>query len=97
MSACFLVATASVKLQELSSSSSKSHRILTGMHDASWCLWCRYASRIKLIGHREEVVSGMKNEMIELFKLFREKNQGVKPESIVVYRDGVSHGEFKEV
>jgi hypothetical protein len=58
---------------------------------------CRYASRIKLIEHRKEVVDGMTSEMIELFKLFREKNQGVKPESIVVYRDGVSHGEFKEV
>lgn len=56
----------------------------------------RYASRIKLIGHREEVVSGMKAEIMELLKLFREHNKGVKPEAIVVYRDGVSHGEFKE-
>jgi hypothetical protein len=67
------------------------------MRFAQWRIACRYASRIKLIEHRKEVADGMKSEMIELFKLFREKNQGVKPESIVVYRDGVSHGEFKEV
>jgi Piwi domain len=56
----------------------------------------RYACRIKRIGYREEVIAGMKEEMIELFKLFREHNNA-KPESIVVYRDGVSQGEFKEV
>jgi hypothetical protein len=39
----------------------------------------------------------MKAEMIDLLKRFREHNKGIKPESIVIYRDGVSHGEFKEV
>ena len=57
---------------------------------------CRYACRLKRIGHRDEVVSGMRDEIMELMKLFKQKNK-VKPEAIIIYRDGVSHGEFKEV
>jgi hypothetical protein len=57
----------------------------------------QYACRIKRIGYREEVVGGMKDDIMELMKLFRQRNNGLKPESIVVYRDGVSQGEFKEV
>ena len=57
----------------------------------------RYACRIKRIGYREEVVAGMKEELVELLQLFRQRNNGAKPESIIIYRDGVSQGEFKEV
>jgi len=56
----------------------------------------QYACRIKCIGYREEIVAGMQEDIMELLRLFRERN-GVKPESIVVYRDGISQGEFKEV
>lgn len=38
----------------------------------------------------------MRDEIMELMKLFKQKNK-VKPEAIIIYRDGVSHGEFKEV
>jgi eukaryotic translation initiation factor 2C len=48
------------------------------------------------MGHREEVVSDMKEDIKDLLKLYYERNR-VKPESIVIYRDGVSQGEFKEV
>lgn len=56
----------------------------------------QYACRIKCLGFREEIVKDMQTDIMDLLRLFRERN-GVKPESIVVYRDGVSQGEFKEV
>jgi Piwi domain len=39
----------------------------------------------------------MKDEIKDLFKLFATRNGGVKPEAVIVYRDGVSQGEFKQV
>ena len=56
----------------------------------------QYACRIKRVGHRQEVVQEMKEDIKELLKLFYEKNR-VKPMHIVVYRDGVSMGEFAGV
>jgi hypothetical protein len=75
-----------------------------------WCLqsnrifsmggMCRslaqYACRIKRTGHRKEIVDDIDQDIKALLQLFKQRN-GVKPESIVVYRDGVSQGEFREV
>jgi hypothetical protein len=41
-------------------------------------------------------VDDIHTDIKALLLLFKQRN-GVKPESIVVYRDGVSQGEFKEV
>jgi thermostable 8-oxoguanine DNA glycosylase len=59
--------------------------------------FAQYACRIKGVGHQQEVVHDMKEDIMALLKEFRLRNDGVKPEAIVVYRDGVSHGEFKNV
>jgi hypothetical protein len=62
--------------------------------------FAQYACRIKRVGHREEVVQdtlGMQDDVQRLLQLFYQRNNGVRPEAIVIYRDGVSHGEFKEV
>lgn len=59
--------------------------------------FAQYACRIKRNKYREEIVQDMTDDIMALLKLFRVRNEGVKPESIVVYRDGVSHGEFKKV
>lgn len=62
--------------------------------------FAQYACRIKRVGFREEVVQdtqGMQADVLQLLKVFCARNGGVKPSSIVIYRDGVSHGEFKEV
>ena len=56
----------------------------------------QYACRIKRTGHRKEIVDDIHEDIKSLLQLFKQRN-GVKPESIVVYRDGVSQGEFKEV
>ena len=62
--------------------------------------FAQYACRIKRVGYREEVVQdtvGMQADVLSLLKVWVTRNKGVKPETIVIYRDGVSHGEFKEV
>jgi Piwi domain len=56
----------------------------------------QYACRIKRTGHRKEIVEDIDQDIKSLLQLYKQRN-GVKPESIVVYRDGVSQGEFKEV
>lgn len=56
----------------------------------------QYACRIKRTGHRKEIVEDIQDDIKALLLLFMQRN-GVKPESIVVYRDGVSQGEFHEV
>jgi hypothetical protein len=56
----------------------------------------QYACRIKRTGHRKEIVDDIDQDIKALLQLFKQRN-GVKPESIVVYRDGVSQGEFREV
>lgn len=59
--------------------------------------FAQYACRIKTLEYRKEIVTDMRDDIMDLLKLFRVRNNGLKPESIVVYRDGVSQGEFKQV
>lgn len=56
----------------------------------------QYACRILQTGHRKEVVEDMTATIKELLQLFERRNK-VKPEAIIVYRDGVSMGEFTSV
>jgi hypothetical protein len=43
------------------------------------------------------MVAALEEAMIQLFTAFRQRNKGVMPEHIVVYRDGVGDGQFDEV
>ena len=42
----------------------------------------------------EEVIHDMKNVTKKLLMKFHDENKGRKPEKIVMYRDGVSEGQF---
>ncbi len=43
------------------------------------------------------MVAALEEAMTQLFTTFRQRNSGVMPEHIVVYRDGVGDGQFNEV
>lgn len=44
-----------------------------------------------------EIVSALEEAMTQLFRTFRDRNNGRLPLHIVVYRDGVDNGRFAEV
>ena len=53
--------------------------------------------RIQEGGQNEEVIHDMKNVTKNLLLKFHEANKGRKPEKIIMYRDGVSEGQFLTV
>lgn len=55
----------------------------------------QFAAKPLFLGHRQETMS-MKNEVKSLLETYAQKN-GVLPESIVFYRDGISDGQFVPV
>lgn len=48
-------------------------------------------------GPRVEIVAALTEAMVHLFTAFRQRNSGMMPEHVVVYRDGVGDGQFEEV
>ena len=48
-------------------------------------------------GCRVEIVSALEEAMTQLFNAFRQHNNGMMPEHVVVYRDGVGDTQFDEV
>lgn len=57
----------------------------------------QYATHISAQAPRVEMVAALTEAMFALLKTFKEKNNGVTPEHIIVYRDGVGEGQFEEV
>jgi Piwi domain len=57
----------------------------------------RFASRIRIQGHRVEIISDLKGIIKELLLDFYRANGNRKPERLIFYRDGVSEGQFAEV
>merc|ERR1719369_2509432 len=53
--------------------------------------------RIQEIGQNEEVIQDMKNVTKNLLMKFHAANKGRKPEKIIMFRDGVSEGQFLTV
>ena len=49
------------------------------------------------LDRNEEVIQDLKNVTVVLLKKFYEKNNGRKPERLVMFRDGVSEGQFLTV
>ena len=45
----------------------------------------------------EEVIQDMKNITVALLRKFYERNNGRKPERLIMFRDGVSEGQFLTV
>ncbi|CAD7696925.1 unnamed protein product [Ostreobium quekettii] len=56
-----------------------------------------YACRVKIQQHGQELVNDFKELVKELLLEFFKHNNRMKPESIIVYRDGVSEGQFDAV
>lgn len=56
----------------------------------------RFISTIRLQETRTDIISDLSNIVVELLQKFY-KETGLKPERIVFYRDGVSHGQFSQV
>ncbi|KAL4076885.1 Piwi domain-containing protein [Scleroderma yunnanense] len=60
-------------------------------------LYTQYPGSLEIQERREEIISSLENMMIERLELYKKKNKERLPERILVYRDGVSEGQFKLV
>lgn len=57
----------------------------------------QYAAHLSAQTSRQEMVSALADAMTQLLEQFRDKNEGWYPKRIIVYRDGVSEGQFDAV
>jgi len=46
---------------------------------------------------RQEIITSLEDMFVKLLTTFKEKNQGVLPATIVVFRDGISEGQYEQV
>jgi eukaryotic translation initiation factor 2C len=67
---------------------------IVGSYDSQLSGW---AADLRTQTSRVEMVEGLTSMMKGRLELFREKNKGRLPSKIIVYRDGVSEGQFKLV
>ena len=56
----------------------------------------QYAAHISAQDPRQEMVSALTDAMYALLSTFKSKNMGRLPEHLIVYRDGVSDGQFEK-
>lgn len=56
----------------------------------------RYSACVRIQGHRVEVIEDLENVTVELLKQFY-RHMKVKPRKIIMFRDGVSEGQFQQV
>jgi eukaryotic translation initiation factor 2C len=56
----------------------------------------QYAAHISAQDPRAEMVSALSDAMFALLTTFKNKNMGRLPEHMIVYRDGVSEGQFEQ-
>lgn len=57
----------------------------------------KYHTYVRAQGHRVEIVEAMEEMMREALANFQKVNDGIVPERVIVFRDGVSNGQFAEV
>jgi eukaryotic translation initiation factor 2C len=67
---------------------------IVGSYDAQLSGW---AADLTVQTSRQEMVEGLASLMKGRLEFFRKKNSGRLPSKIIVYRDGVSEGQFKLV
>ncbi|KAK7841541.1 protein argonaute 2 [Quercus suber] len=63
----------------------------------NWPAANRYAARVCPQQHRKERILDFGNMCLELVQLYAQLNNNVLPDHIVVFRDGVSEGQFEMV
>lgn len=56
----------------------------------------QYAAHISVQTARQEMVGGLEDAMVSLLTTFKDKNRAL-PSSIIVFRDGVSDGQYDQV
>ncbi|KAF9224760.1 Piwi-domain-containing protein [Gyrodon lividus] len=56
--------------------------------------FAQYPASLEIQETRKEMITNLKNMMVDRLKLFQSKNNGKLPQRILVYRDGVSEGQF---
>ncbi|KAL0268325.1 UNVERIFIED_CONTAM: hypothetical protein PYX00_010313 [Menopon gallinae] len=57
----------------------------------------RYAATVRVQQHRQEVIQELSSMVRELLLMFYKSTGGYKPHRIIMYRDGVSEGQFLHV
>ncbi|KAL4712739.1 hypothetical protein ACJJTC_008036 [Scirpophaga incertulas] len=57
----------------------------------------RYAATVRVQQHRQEIVHEMSSMVKELLLMFYKSTGGFKPLRIIIYRDGISEGQFIHV
>ncbi|KZS96684.1 argonaute-like protein [Sistotremastrum niveocremeum HHB9708] len=60
-------------------------------------LYTHYPASLRLQESKTEMISDLADMMVERLTVFVNKNKGVLPQRIVVFRDGVSEGQFAQV
>lgn len=57
----------------------------------------RYAATVRVQQHRQEIIQELSSMVRELLIMFYKSTGGYKPHRIILYRDGVSEGQFLAV
>ena len=57
----------------------------------------RYSATVRVQQHRQEVIQELSSMVRELLLMFYKSTGGYKPHRIILYRDGVSEGQFLQV
>ncbi|KAL5236624.1 hypothetical protein ACI65C_004034 [Semiaphis heraclei] len=57
----------------------------------------RYAATVRLQEHRQEIIQDLSSMIWELLIMFYKSTGGYKPHRIILYRDGVSEGQYSRV
>ncbi|MCO5610336.1 hypothetical protein L7F22_064572 [Adiantum nelumboides] len=64
--------------------------------NVDWPSAIKYVASVRSQPHREEMIEKLSDMVIELWRKFCDKT-GVRPERIIMFRDGVSEGQFDKV
>ena len=54
----------------------------------------RYAATVRVQAHRVEIIQELSTMVKEHLMMFYKSTGGFKPHRIIIYRDGVSEGQF---
>ncbi|KAI5793057.1 Piwi domain-containing protein [Geopyxis carbonaria] len=57
----------------------------------------QYPASLRLQNSRQEMIEELESMMLERLQLYATRNKGALPERIIMYRDGVSEGQFQHV
>lgn len=59
--------------------------------------FAQYRGRVRVQGRREEIVADLREIVKDILNLWERENGGRRPQNVLVYRDGVSEGQYQDV